>query len=455
MMFPLHPLMKYPSLVLVLLVALLAAQPLQAQLFQGHFDDPAAADRQLLLSQARGGGFHAIDSVRVGPTGDFDFQRKFLATGFYNLALNDSDRVDLILDAHEPLVYLQFDSLPMDEHLHVRTSDENKRLWEFKYISRETQAVQASVAQQRLSLSPTDTLALAQLDQVEERAERMQEDYLQQLSQGGASGFFTKALRVDKAIQEARGQGPMDVANVCDFSDPELMRSSVYDKAVMYFIQNLNVRDEDQFSAAADTLMILSSRNRDCQAYMLDHLIDLFSTYGPESALQHMIDRYVVPLGNSAAIAPELRAKVDALMQVSMGRTAPELELNDREVITPLSEIVRKNRYTALFFYSSTCEHCHAQMPTLKIDRSKYLAKGFNVIGLALDVDSVDFLKSIEENTVPWKCYSEFKGWGARSAMVYLVKATPTFFLLDDKMKIIAKPSDAEELGKVLKGLYN
>lgn len=446
--------MKYPSLALLPLIALLGSQPLQAQLLQGHFDDPLAAGRQLVLSQARGGGFKAVDSVRIGPAGDFDFKGEFQATGFYNLVINDSDRVDLILDVREPLVYLQFDSLPMEDHMHVRTSDENMRLWEFKYISRETQAVQKGVAQQRLELAPTDTIALGQLDQAEERAERMQDDYLQQLAQGGASDFFTKALRVDRAIQETRGQGPMAVAKVCDFSDPELMRSSVYDKAVMYFIQNLNVRNEDQFSMAADTLMMLASRNKDCQAYMLDHLIDLFSTYGPESALQHLIDRYVVPSGNSAAVAPELRAKVDALMQVSVGRSAPELELRDRGVVTPLSDIIRKNRYTALFFYSSTCEHCHAQIPTLKIDRSKYLAKGFNVIGLALDVDSMDFLKSIEENTVPWKCYSEFKGWGAQSATAYLVKATPTFFLLDDKMKIVAKPSDAEELGKVLKELY-
>ena len=167
-----------------------------------------------------------------------------------------------------------------------------------------------------------------------------------------------------------------------------------------------------------------------------------------------MIDFYVVPFGDSSVIAPELRAKVDALMQVSVGRTAPDILLNDRGTITALSKLVEANRYTALFFYSSTCDHCHAQMPSLKIDRRKYLPKGFNVIGIALDVDSADFLRSIEENAIPWKCYSEFNGWGATSAKTYQVKATPTFYLLDGNMKIVAKPGDADELGSRLKNLY-
>ena len=38
-------------------------------------------------------------------------------------------------------------------------------------------------------------------------------------------------------------------------------------------------------------------------------------------------------------------------------------------------------------------------------------------------------------------------------AALTLVKATPTFYLLDARMLIVAKPIDAEELGKKLKEL--
>lgn len=439
---------------ILVVLALLIASVLQAQQLKGHIEDPASTAKKLKLYQARGASFTLVDSTRIQPSGDFNFSKRFNATGFYQLTLNDSDQVNLILDAREPLVDLRFDALPLADHVHVQTSDENKRLWELQYVTRETQAVKAAVAEQRSRLFPTDTLELNALDRVEQRAIQTQEHYMEELAARAPSSFFAKALRVDHAIQRARGKGPLAVAEVCDFSDPQLLRSTTYDNGVMAFMQNLNAVSEVQFSNAADTLMKLASGDTACQAYMLEHLIDLFATYGPEVALQHMIDRYVAPFGGGAVVSSAVRQKVNALLQVSIGRTAPDVELDDHGRKVQLSQLVKANNYTAVFFYSSTCEHCHAQMPTMKEDRSTYLDRGFDVVGIALDVDSTDFLRSIQENAIPWKCYSEFNGWGSKAAQAFQVKATPALFLVDSSMKIVAKPVDAEELRIVLKELY-
>jgi thiol-disulfide isomerase/thioredoxin len=394
-----------------------------------------------------------MDSVQVGRNGDFRFKTPVKAVGFYQLALNDTDHVDLILDGKEPVVDLDFDSIPLQDHVHVRTSDENMRLWEYKYISRETQAVASAVYQQELQLQPSDTVRLAALDSLGKRAADRKTHYLNELTARAPDSYFTKVINADAAVVNAGGMGPMAVARVFDFSDPALMHSSSYDKAVMAFLRNLNAINEDQFSVAADTLMDLAGRNAECRAYMLDHLVDLFSTFGPEAALQHVIDRYVAPAGANSSIDPALRRKVDALLKVSVGGNGPEEQMDDHGSIVALSSIVKASRYTALFFYSSTCSHCEAQMPTLKTDYDRYHAKGFQVVGIALDADSADFLAGIKEHEIPWKCYSHFMGWGEPAAKDYLVKATPTFYLLDPKMTIVAKPTDAEELGKKLKEL--
>lgn len=439
------------------LAALLAALPassISAQHLQGRIAAPAAFNAWLVLQQARGASFNPIDSVRTGPSGDFNFPQKLFATGFYRLALHDTDYVDLILDHREPLVNLAFDSIPLRDHLQVVTSDENKRYWEYNYVARETQAVRTATNAQRIKLLPTDTTALAALDSVDRRAMNMQADYLDQLAANAPQSYFAKVLRVDKALAGIRGLGANAVARACNFSDPGLMHASVYDRGVMAYLQNLNIQDEKQIAPGADSLVALASGDTACKAYMVEHLVDLFATYGPQSALEHVINTYVVPFGNSAAIPPSLKAKVDALMKLAVGHTAPDISLNDHGTTVALSSLVHPNRYTAIFFYSSTCEHCHAQMPQLKIDRMRYRAKGFDVVGIALDVDSADFIKSISENGIPWKCFSEFNGWGAKSAKAFLVSATPTFFLLDDKMKIVAKPTDADELAKTLADLY-
>ena len=446
--------MKSISSLLLILALLATASTLQAQQLKGHIADPSAAGKKLVLFQARGASFIPVDSTRITEQGDFSFPKHFNATGFYQLVLSNTDQVNLVLDAREPLVDLHFEGRPLADHVRVQTSDENKRLWELQYVTKETQAVKVAVADQKSRLLPTETIELDALDRVEQRAIHTQEQYMEELAGRAPTSYFAKILRVDHAIQRARGKGPMAVAEVCDFSDPELLRSTAYDNGVMAFIQNLNAVSEVQFSNAADTLMQLASGDTSCKAYMLEHLIELFATYGPEVALQHMIDRYVAPVGGSAAVSPSIRRKVDALLQVSIGRTAPDVELDDHGRKLQLAQLVNANNYTAVFFYSSTCEHCHAQMPGLKADRAAYLTNGFDVIGIALDADSIDFLRSIRENDIPWKCYSEFNGWGSKAAQAFQVKATPALFLLDRSMKIVAKPEDAEALGRVLKDLY-
>ncbi|MBS1569437.1 MAG: TlpA family protein disulfide reductase [Bacteroidetes bacterium] len=373
--------------------------------------------------------------------------------GFYRLALNDSDHVDLILNPRETRVDLEFDSIPLQDHMKVIASDENKRLWEYNYVNKETQAVLTATAARRTKLLPTDTASIAALDSADRRAMNLQTNYLDHLASTAPDSYFAKVLRVDKALAGVRGRGARAVANSCNFSDPALLHSSVYDRGVMAYLQNLNITNDHQILAGTDSLVALASGNPDCKNYMVEHLVDLFATYGPQSALEHVINEFAPP-GSKVPVPPRLKAKVDALMKLAVGHTAPDISLNDHGTEVPLSSLVKPHRYTAIFFYSSTCEHCHAQMPAMKADLARFHDKGFDVVGIALDVDSTDFLKSISENAIPWRCFSEFNGWGAKSAKAFMVSATPTFFLLDDKLKIVAKPTDADELGKTLVDLY-
>jgi hypothetical protein len=214
------------------------------------------------------------------PPAIFHSPRTLVLPGYYQLALAD-DQFDLLLDAREPEVDLVFNGLPMQEHVQVRKSDENQRLWEYKFASRQAQAIEAAAAQQKLSLQPTDTAALAQLDSISERAERVKQGHLQRLLTQDPSSLFTKTVKADLALISVMRKTPNDVAKTFDFSDPELMRTSMYDKAVMVFLQNMNPVNETQFSVAADTLMALASKDPECKAYMMDHMIDLFATYGP------------------------------------------------------------------------------------------------------------------------------------------------------------------------------
>lgn len=388
-----------------------------------------------------------VDSTRVSPDGGFAFAEREFPLGFYHLSINDTDRVDLILDPAEKHVDLVFSGTPLQRHIVVKRSDENKRLWEYKLVSKESQAIQAGVMAEKKGLQVNDTKRMLELDSISGRAIALQQSYLEGVINGSPKSYFAKVIKADRGVDDARDQNPLAVMKVFDFSDPSLMRSSVYDKAVMTFLRNIHASAEEQFVSASDSLLAYAGKDPECRAYMLDHLIDLYATYGPEMPLQYLIDRYVVSAQGMAALDPALHEKVADILKVGVGADAPDVNLPSAHGPLALRSLVEHARYTALFFYSSTCEHCHAEMPVMKEVYTSFKPKGIEVIGVALDPDSTEFQKTIDEKGLPWSCYSEFNGWGSSIAKAFRVKATPTFYLLDQHMRIVAKPVDAVALG--------
>lgn len=426
--------------------ALASASCAFGQRISGWLPDGAAANGFVQLAVSRGAKSRPVDSVAVRTDGRFAFKDRDFPRGFYHLSINDTDRVDLILDPAEDAVELLFTGTPLQRHLTVQRSDENKRLWEYKLVSKESQAIQAGAAAEKLGLQPGDTARIHALDSIAARAIALQQAYLQGIVSGYPNSYFAKMIRADRGIEAAREQNPLAVLTAFDFSDPELMRSSVYDDAVMTFLRNIRAVSEEQFVSAADSLIAYAGHDPDCRMYMIDHLIDLFATYGPELPLQHLIERYVVSPAGLSTIDPALHDKVSDLLKVAVGAEAPDVDLPGPDGPIHLRSLAAKNRYTVLFFYSSTCDHCHAEMPAVMQVYNERHAQGLDVVGIALDPDSSEFQRTIEERGLPWKCYSEFNGWGSTVAKAFRVKATPWFFVLDGTMRIVAKPVDGVAL---------
>jgi peroxiredoxin len=418
-----------------------------AQHIAGALPPASASDGLIRLSMSRGSTTRLVDSAAIATDGRFAFADRPRPVGFYHLSINDTDQVDIILDPSEKHVEIDFSGIPLQQHVVVKRSDENRRLWEYKLVSKESQAVQASAVAEKQKLQANDTERMLQLDSVSARAIALQRAYLEGIINGYPKSYFAKVIKADRGVDDAREQNPLAVMKALDFSDPSLMRSAVYDKAVLTFLRNIHASAEEQFISASDSLLVYAGRDPECRAYMLDHLIDLYSTYGPALPLQYLIDKYVVSPEGVAALDPSLHAKVAELLKVRVGADAPDVDLPASPAPLPLRTIVGQNRFTALFFYSSTCEHCHIEMPTMKEVYAAFKPKGLEVIGIALDADSTEFQKAIDENGLPWKCYSEFNGWGSQCAKAFQVKATPFFYLLDQRMRIVAKPVDAIALG--------
>lgn len=432
----------------ILLLALLYRPFLTTgQVIEGRFERPFPA-RSVFLYGTRGTGHPVLDSVPIQPNGRFRFTSRHFPAGFYQVGVNDSDRVDIVVDPVEEVIDLAFHGTPLQRNMTVMRSAENQRMWSYKIISRNAQAALEDARSQRANASPLDTGLHRGLDRKEALMRQGLVRALDSLTALAPEGTFARAVRQDRALDMVAGEVPASIRKVFDFSDPAWLRSSAYSKAILLCLQGTPFTSELALHRACDTLLASAAGDTACWSYAREHLLELFTTYGPDDVAQYLVDQYVV--GPLALVPPATSVLILAAAQlrVAIGAEGPDIDLIVPGVADTvrLSESIRQHAYTVLFFYSSTCDHCHAQMPGLRQLALDMKPSFLGIIGLALDATVEEFERTLAEEQINWPCYTELNGWGAVSAKAYNVKATPTLIVLDRQGKIRAKPMDHVEL---------
>ncbi len=136
-------------------------------------------------------------------------------------------------------------------------------------------------------------------------------------------------------------------------------------------------------------------------------------------------------------------------------------DINGNEVV--LYDLLKEN-YVLLEFWGSWCNPCRSEHPELINLFNKYHRKGFEIIGVADDDNSIDkWKKAIEDDNVGlWtqilrgKKIDENKNTDKPIDIgnMYFVKQFPTLILIDKQKKVIGK-FDINGLNKKLKEIFD
>ncbi len=112
---------------------------------------------------------------------------------------------------------------------------------------------------------------------------------------------------------------------------------------------------------------------------------------------------------------------------------------------------VAKNEYTLVMFWASWCHKCEQEIPVLKGVYDVYRSRGFQVVGVSVDNQRVQWENAVKTNDVKWPNVSQLNAWNSPVAKEYRVTQTPTLFLLNKNKEIVLKPKRIFEVEAFLK----
>ncbi len=134
------------------------------------------------------------------------------------------------------------------------------------------------------------------------------------------------------------------------------------------------------------------------------------------------------------------KAMFEQYRKLAVGKTASDIDLGKGKKLSTLN-----GKYKLVIFGASWCPNCQQDYPKLKemyVDvKNKY---DLEMVYVSIDTDPNPFANEFRD--APFVMYCDFKGWETQAVKDYCVFATPTYVLLDNQLKILAKIKSPEHL---------
>ena len=235
-----------------------------------------------------------------------------------------------------------------------------------------------------------------------------------------------------------------------DFNNKDLQRSNIIINKINTYVFDINppTNPENKNVEYLKRIEDVLPRIKD-SLYRNNVIFSLTTSfvYVDGRVSKMLIEKYIKKMPESEQKKIDLKGILDEI-GLTIGEKAPDFSFLDLlEKKHSLYKITAEKPYTLLIFWSATCPHCLHAMP--KIQKMLKDRPDFKVVAIGL-----------ESEKYPWSSehqyYPEFvhglklQKWENPIVKTYHIKATPTFFILNDKNEIIAEPYEVENIKEFL-----
>jgi len=278
--------------------------------------------------------------------------------------------------------------------------------------------------------------------------------YVDALSLASYAAAYLKIRKLvtelSQAAQKDNGRIPQYEAafKSLDFADDRLWHSGLM--ADLYAgIYQLVANNKDTVNVAerinrlSDAWIAGLSANASKQQEVAEYCFKMLEQQNRTSVSEH------IALSMLDQTACQLDVKRTNLFEqyrkMAIGNTAPDLVLPNGKTLSKTGI-----GYKLLVFGASWCPNCQRDYPSL-VGAYKRIKGKYDVefVYVSLDTEKKAFGEFLKE--APFSVYCDWKGWESDPAKAYYLIATPTYFLLDSDMKIVARPKVPEEVIEYIK----
>ena len=244
--------------------------------------------------------------------------------------------------------------------------------------------------------------------------------------------------------------------NGLDFSDETLINTPVYTQRVFRYLSGAKMQGatretiEQQFMTDVDVILANTNNNAAVHDFILDYLVRGFEKMNLENVIAYIAENYTETACQTNEKST-LKRKLE-WQKMKIGDPVLDFVLNDiKGDPVQLSQVLKKQNL--ILFWASWCPHCTMLIPEIKQWQKQAKINDFEIIAVSLDDSETEWKNKVfTMGTESWYNLSDLKKWDGKVATDYNIYATPTMFLIDKEMKIIAKPISFDELIKIISG---
>lgn len=223
-----------------------------------------------------------------------------------------------------------------------------------------------------------------------------------------------------------------EIIQFLNTSQQYLESSSLLKPILMVFLSSTSKSNVgDEIDKLLKTVDVETPRGQT----ILSELIEIFTLYN----ISDLREKYLSLAKNlKCTINERLGKTLTSSLNTSIGNIIPNTFFVKPSHTKAKSLHEVKADKKVIIVWSSTCPHCEKEISEMFSKYALLKAQNIEVIGFSLDTDFVSY--SEKAKLLPWINDTELKGWYSSYVDAYNVQATPTFYVVDSKNKILATP---------------